>query len=205
MIHLQDNAYKKVPTSIWRLLCIPWLEISAFSFSETCFAKFTKFVVKNTSLVLFHAKNILLLWSFQCSRKHSSPSVTKMCATTTDSVYRIQTPALHSINVTECGMDQTLSKFVHSGSSLTEHPTTVSRNKVIKPFNNRQLLANDSPQDDYLQFLQTQRTSQVPSGTYTKWAICQLFLQPFSRLDTHWIKSTSYLPFDNTWVVSQHE
>jgi hypothetical protein len=43
-------------------------------------------------------------------------------------------------------MDQTLSKFVHFGSSLTDHPTTVSWNKVIKPFDNRQLLANDSTQ-----------------------------------------------------------
>jgi hypothetical protein len=69
-----------------------------------------------------------------------------MCATTPNSVYRLQTPALHSINVTEYGMDQTLSKFVHFGSSLTDYPTSVSCNKVIKPFNNRQLLANDSPE-----------------------------------------------------------
>jgi hypothetical protein len=69
-----------------------------------------------------------------------------MCATTPNSVYRLQPPALYSINVTEYGMDQTLSKFVHFGSSLTDHPTTVSCNKVIKPFNIRQLLANESPQ-----------------------------------------------------------
>jgi hypothetical protein len=69
-----------------------------------------------------------------------------MCAITPNSVYRLQTPALHSIDVTEYGMDPTLSKFVHFSSCLTDHPTTVSCNKVIKPFNNRQLLANNSPQ-----------------------------------------------------------
>jgi hypothetical protein len=69
-----------------------------------------------------------------------------MCVTTPNSVYRLQTPALHSINVAEYDMDQTLSKFVHFGSSVTDHPRTASCNKVIKSFNNRQLLANDSPQ-----------------------------------------------------------
>ncbi len=56
-----------------------------------------------------------------------------MCATTPNSVYRLQAPALHSINVTEYGMDQTLSKFVHFGSSLTHHPPTVSAgNKALQ-------------------------------------------------------------------------
>jgi hypothetical protein len=43
-------------------------------------------------------------------------------------------------------MDQTLLKFLHFGLSRTDHPTTVSCNKVIKFFNNRQLLTSETTQ-----------------------------------------------------------
>ncbi len=42
-------------------------------------------------------------------------------------------------------MDQTLLKFAHVGLSLADHPMTISCNKIIKSFNNGQLLTSDTP------------------------------------------------------------
>jgi hypothetical protein len=107
--------------------------------------------------------------------------------TTPDRLYRLETPALHCFDITECYMDQTLLKFVHShwppnDSQLQQGSPSITDSCLPRTFLSREpsTISTDS------------HNFRVPSDTCTKWDTCQLFLKPFSWLDTHWISSTSY-------------
>ncbi len=128
-----------------------------------------------------------------------------MLVTTADCLYRLETPALHCIDVTECGMDRTLLKFAHFGLSLADHQMTVSCNKVIKSFNNRQLLTSDTPQQRIIHnFYKLNAPLKFPQTL----AQNELFVNCSFNHSLDWTLTEfthSYTPFDNTWVVLQHE
>jgi len=91
------------------------------------------------------------------------------------------------------------------GLFLADHQMTVSCNKVIKSFNNRHLLISDTLQQRIIHnFYKLNTPLKFPQTL----AQNELFVNCSFNHSLDWKLTEfthSYTPFDNTWVVLQHE